>query len=112
MEAGDIAHRHRAKGIAMVGIGQSQIAGFSRLGIWSLLLVLQGDFQGGLHGGGAIITEKNPGESHRSAFDQAAGQFHRRNVRGPQQSRMRHLPSLAQQRSVKLRHPVAMQIAP
>lgn len=68
------AYGEGADGFAVVGFGEAHEAG--SFGMAGLVVVLEGHFQSGFHGGGAVVMEGESGEALRQDFLQFPGQLY------------------------------------
>jgi len=110
MEQGNPSHGHRAQGVAVIGLGQLQEA--LLLGPLPLPPVLEGDFQGRFHAGGAVIGEEHLGEAGRGDFCQAAGQHDGRWMGQAQEGAVSQALQLVPDSPVQLRAPMPVNVTP
>ena len=77
-----------------------------------LAIILQGDLEGRLDGGRAIIRKEDMIEPSRGDIDQLSGEFDGGDVAESQQGGMGHAVELLPDGLIDRRHPVAMDVAP
>ncbi len=99
-EDGVLAGRHRAHGVAVIGVPERHQRGAPRFS--AIAPVLHGHLDGRFHRGRAVVGIEDARESGRNHLDQTLGQFHRGPVRASREHHVFELARLLGQRRIQL----------